>query len=79
MIRSPRWLVGVLVVVLALAFVDCTPKKRRARRKADVPSATVTPRPARSKAPAPTRTPKPARDTSRDPLTNLVTANTSAP
>jgi len=79
--RASRAWVGALVVVLALALVDCTPQKRRTRRKPEataVPS--VTPRPARTRvpAPSPSRTPAPVRDTTRDPLTSMVTVNTSS-
>ena len=81
MAGARRGLVGVLVVVLALLLVDCTPQKRRTRRKPEAsPVAKATPRPVRTRAPAPTpaRTPAPERDTTRDPLTRMVTANTSA-
>lgn len=81
MTGARRGFVGVLVVVLALALVDCTPQKRKTRRKPEAsPAPQVTPRPARTRAPAPTpsRTPAPERDTTREPLTRMVTANTSA-
>jgi predicted negative regulator of RcsB-dependent stress response len=79
--RSPRWLTGALVVVLALAFVECAPQKRRTRKRSDTaPAVSATPRPGKTRAPAPspTRAPKPERDTSRDPLAQLVTPNTTA-
>ncbi len=76
-----RWMVRALVVVLALALVDCTPQKRRTRRKPEAtPVPSVTPRPGKTRAPAPTptRTAAPERDTTREPLTRMVTVNTSS-
>jgi tetratricopeptide (TPR) repeat protein len=77
MTGSPRWLSGVLAILLALVLVDCAPERRTKRRPAPTPAPSVTPRP-KSKGPAPSRTPMPERDTTRDPLTRLVTDNTSS-
>ncbi|MFN8598952.1 MAG: tetratricopeptide repeat protein [Candidatus Binatia bacterium] len=77
MTRSPRWLHGVLAIVLALVLVDCTPERRTKRRPEPTPAPSGTPRP-KGKGPSATRTPIPDRDTTRDPLTRLVTDNTSS-
>ena len=77
MTRSPRWLHGVLAIVLALVLVDCTPERRTKRRPEPTPAPSATPRP-KGKGPSATRTPIPERDTTRDPLTRLVTDNTSS-
>lgn len=77
MTRSPRWLHGVLAIVLALVLVDCTPERRTKRRPEPTPAPSATPRP-KGKGPSATRTPIPDRDTTRDPLTRLVTDNTSS-
>ena len=77
MTRSPRWLHGLLAIVLALALVDCTPERRTKRRPVPTPAPSATPRP-KGKGPSATRTPIPDRDTTRDPLTRLVTDNTSS-
>lgn len=77
MTRSPRWLHGVLAILLALVLVDCTPERRTKRRPEPTPAPSVTPRP-KGKGPAATRTPMPERDTTRDPLTRLVTETTSS-
>lgn len=77
MTRSPRWLHGLLAIVLALVLVDCTPERRTKRRPEPTPAPSATPRP-KGKGPSATRTPIPDRDTTRDPLTRLVTDNTSS-
>ena len=79
MTGSPRWLSGVLAVLLALVLVDCTPERRTKRRPEPTPAPSATPRP-KGKGPgaAPSRTPVPDRDTTRDPLTRLVTEGTSS-
>lgn len=77
MTGSPRWLSGVLAILLALVLVDCTPERRTKRRPEPTPAPSATPRP-KSKGPAPSRTPMPERDTTRDPLSRLVTDNTSS-
>ncbi len=77
MTRSPRWLHGLLAIVLALVLVDCTPERRTKRRPEPTPAPSGTPRP-KGKGPSATRTPIPDRDTTRDPLTRLVTDNTSS-
>jgi tetratricopeptide (TPR) repeat protein len=78
MTGSPRWPYGVLAILLALALVDCAPERRTRRRPAPTPAPSATPRPKGKAAPAPTRTPLPERDTTRDPLTRLVTDNTTS-
>lgn len=79
MTSSPRWLYGVLAVLLALVLADCAPERRTKRRPEPTPPPSATPRP-KGKGPAatPTRAPFTERDTTRDPLTRLVTENTSA-
>lgn len=77
MTRSPRWLHGLLAIVLALVLVDCTPERRTKRRPEPTPAPSATPRP-KGKGPSATRTPIPERDTTRDPLSRLVTDNTSS-
>lgn len=77
MTRSPRWLHGLLAILLALVLVDCTPERRTKRRPEPTPAPSATPRP-KGKRPSATRTPIPDRDTTRDPLTRLVTDNTSS-
>ena len=81
MTGTSRGLAGVLVVVLALVLVDCAPQKRRTRPKPEAsPAPSVTPRPGRTRAPSPTptRTPASERDMTREPLTRMVTVNTTA-
>lgn len=78
MTGSPRWPHGVLAILLALALVDCAPERRTRRRPAPTPAPSATPRQKGKAAPAPTRTPLPERDTTRDPLTRLVTDNTTS-
>lgn len=78
MTGSPRWPYGVLAILLALLLVDCAPERRTRRRPAPTPAPSATPRPKGKAAPAPTRTPLPERDTTRDPLTRLVTDNTTS-
>jgi tetratricopeptide (TPR) repeat protein len=78
MTRLPRWLTGTLAIVLALALVDCTPQ-RRSKRSEPTPAPSATPRPkAKRPAPTPSRTPAVERDTTREPLTRLVTKGTSS-
>lgn len=76
---SPRWLFAVLAILLAVVLVDCTPQRRSRRRPEPTPAPSATPRP-KGKKPvaAPTRTPAPERDTTRDPLTRLVSEGTSS-
>ena len=79
MTRSPRWLVGALVILLALTLVDCAPRRRSKRRPEPTPAPSVTPRPkAKRPLPTPSRTPVPERDTTREPLARLVTKGTSS-
>lgn len=81
MTRWSPWLVRLMVVLLAIALLDCGQTRRRSRRRAVArPAPTATPKavkkPATRKAPA--RKPAPTHDITRDPLTRLVTASTSA-
>lgn len=78
MAGSSRWLVGVLVVVLAFVVVDCTPRKRSRRKPEETPAPRVTPRRTRTPLPTPSRTPVPERDTTREPLSRMITDNTTA-
>jgi len=79
MTRWSPWLIRVLIVVVALALLDCGQSRRRSRRKTVTrPVPTATPKPVRTRKPAPTRTPAPTRDAAREPLTQLVTEGTSA-
>jgi len=79
MTGSPRWPFGALVILLALALVDCAPRSRPKRRPGPTPAPSATPR-VKAKKPVPTTTRAPAaeRDTTRDPLTRLVTQGTSS-
>ena len=78
MTRLPRWLTGMLVIVLALALVDCAPR-RRSKRPEPTPAPSATPRPkAKRPAPTPSRAPAPERDPTREPLGRLVTKGTSS-
>jgi len=79
MASSSRWLVGMLMVVLAFASVACT-LPRHKRRAEPTPTPSMTPRPGKSRAPmpSPTRAMSSDRDTTREPLTRLVTENTSS-
>lgn len=77
MSRSSHWLHGLLGILLALVLVDCTPERRTKRRPEPTPAPSATPR-AKGKGPVPSRTPMPERDTTRDPLTRLVTDTTSS-
>ncbi|MBY0279670.1 tetratricopeptide repeat protein [Candidatus Binatia bacterium] len=78
MTGASRRLIGVLAILLALVLVDCTPQRRTRRRPEPTPSPSVTPRPKGKGPAAPTRTPAPERDTTRDPLTRLVTDGMSS-
>jgi len=71
------WLVRLLVLVLAVSMLDCAPRKRTRRKTVERPAPTATPRPTKTRAPAPTPTRAPDRDTTREPLTRLITENTS--
>lgn len=82
MTRWSPWLVRLMVVLLALTLLDCGQTRRRTRRKVVArPAPTATPKPAKKPVAArkaPARTPAPMHDITRDPLTRLVTASTSA-
>jgi tetratricopeptide (TPR) repeat protein len=80
MARTPRWLVGILVVVLAFTFADCSLQRRSRYRPEPTPTPSATPRPTRTKAPLPTpaRSVAPEHDSTRDPLTRMVTDSTTA-
>ncbi|MBM4242596.1 MAG: tetratricopeptide repeat protein [Deltaproteobacteria bacterium] len=77
MTGSPRWPFGALVILLALALVDCAPRSRSKRRPEPTPAPSATPK-AKKPVPTPTRAPAAERDTTRDPLTRLVTQGTSS-
>lgn len=80
MTRLPHWLTGTLAIVLALALVDCAPRRRsKSPEPTPAPRASATPRPkAKRPAPTPSRTPAPERDPTREPLARLVTTGTSS-
>jgi Tfp pilus assembly protein PilF len=74
MVLRSAWLVRVLVVVVAIALLDCTPRKRTRKKVVARPTPAATPRPAKSRKPTPTRGPQ--RDVTREPLARLVTEST---
>ncbi|HEY8517757.1 MAG TPA: tetratricopeptide repeat protein [Candidatus Binatia bacterium] len=69
-----RWLVRLLILIVAISLIDCAPRKRVRRKMVTRPTPTATPRPDKKRpAPTPTRAP---RDITRDPLTRLITEST---
>lgn len=79
MASPSRWFVGMLVVVLALVFVDCAPRRSKYRSERE-PEPTATPRATKTRAPlpSPTKSVSPERDTTRDPLVRMVGETTSS-
>jgi tetratricopeptide (TPR) repeat protein len=81
MASTSRWLVGIVVVVLAVTFADCGMQRRALRKSEPTPVPGATPRPLRTKAlpsPSPMRSVAPDRDTTRDPLSRMANEATTA-